>query len=803
MFMRKWMILGLLITLSGTAAAQKIRGRVTDQKGAAIEAALVWLTNPTDSIPLAHTQTNEQGEFTLSATAPSALHISSLGYKAQHIPIERVKMDFDIGTIILSDEYAQLAAVEITAARSSLPLVRRAGKLTLNVEKTLLAQGGNAYDILKQLPGITVDEAAKSIRLNGRSNLLVLIDGKQTYLQQSDLIAMLRATASSGIKSIEVMSNPTAQFDAEGSGAVINIITKRGVREGYQLSLNAGVGYWFNLKNNLDATLQLGVGKLSLWSSYNHQLGNHALLYGGSRWQDGRRYETISHDTDKRSSIAANIGAEYSISPEHSVRAQLSGSSTFGPGIISSYNHVYEIDPPQPLYSVYSEADYQKQHGNRYTLALSYRYTPSQEHTLSIDADYGLFRGYLQIHQPNIFYSPAGLVDSARTYRTYGHRDIMLYGLSAGYTGRILGGNLAIGAKTTRVASSNDFRKHEHTGSVLALDARGSSTFDYTESFLAGYTQFDRAVGERFRFSLGLRLEHTRSRGRLHPLAGSGREASDIVRSHTGLFPSAGLTYTLDEASALSVSLGRRIDRPQYSTLNPIDEAFDGFTSWRGNPFLLPQKTWRTELAWQRTRSSAALGYSYTDDYFVNVLDTIPGGRTVVMPMNLGVQQHLSFALSQGFALFGGWDVNLSGTVFWQENQMAYTLHRRFARRGWGASCSAQASIPLWLGIRSEWGLNYHSPRLGSSTDVSASTWGLDVALQRSFLDERLSVKLALSDAFWTNRWDGVNTTDAFIVRSYGYGESRAVRLNCSYRIGRKPQARAHSSALENEYARL
>lgn len=806
MYWGRLLFLGFAVSLCVSSTyAQRIVGRVVDEQKQSIEQALIWLTSPMDSTLLAQTYSDEQGRFALPlGRGEATLHIRSMGYTPYKQSLLSTGEDMNLAEIILQNELGNLEALEVVAHKRQLLLSRRSGKLVFEVERSLDTQGSNALELVRKMPGMSIDEGSKTLRYSGRGNVLVLLNGKQTRMQEAELIALLRATPSSSIKEIELMTNPSVRYDAEGSGAALNVVFKRRTEHGYSLAANAGAAFWIHLRQNVDASANWQQGRLSLWGRYSHDLGASGYWYGGVRQQEGIGYETHSVDTDRRGYYSGAVGAEYRLSDRYRVLLELSGNLMSGPGDIQTHNYISDLATQTPLYSIYSESNYLSQRTDRYTLSSSYAYASDDKHRLSLDFDYSRFSGASHIEQPNTFYNRSGGIDSLGKYQSRGVRLFDLYGLSMTYEQPLFGGKLSSGVKYSVVTSKNGYRREElSAGGAYLLDAKASNDFDYDEYIGSAYLLYERPIGERWRISAGARLEHTTTRTHLHLLDIRSHKYNPTDRGYLDLFPSASLAYDLGSAGALSLSVGRRIDRPQYASLNPIDEALDGLSSWRGNPFLKPQKMWRAELGWQYRQANLSASWSHTSDYFVSVLDTIAGGRTITTPMNLGAQRQLNFSASQGIEFGRGWQAMLSANVFWQENQLAYSPTRLFRLSRWGANATAQLSMSLMWGIRGELLGSYHTRRLGGSTDISAAMGRVDLSLQRSFVGDRLSIKLGLSDALWSSHWNGINRNDAFTLQAYGYSESRLLSINIGYQIGSGRHDRQRTSGIEAEQSRL
>ena len=683
-------------------------------------------------------------------------------------------------------------------------IVQQAGKLIFNVENSISAQGTNAFEILKYTPGVTVNDGSRTISINGQHNILVMLNGKQTYMQPSEIVDLLKSTPSSNIKSIEVMTNATAQYDASGSGGILNIVMKRERGAGYNMTINTGLAYWQNLKQNTEVSFNYNHNKINLYGNYSHNFGYTNLYYGGERKQYGMLFESHSDDTDKRNTITASFGLDYEIAPNHQVGIQASGNFLFGPGDIYTSNQVYDsYEKKRLLYTLQSKSDYYHQTANRYHLNANYKYELPEERQLTLDLDYSKFLGDSRINQPNIYYSPTNAVDSTDDYRNLGKRNIRLYAVTSHYAQNLGKGKLSAGVKFSNVKSENSYRLINTTNGNEQTDINASNDFHYKESILSAYLMYDINVADKWTLNVGGRMEYTHSNGHLYPYIGSVQKKNKANRNYTDFFPSASITYQINDHQTLSLSYGKRIDRPVYSDLNPIDQPLDGLSSWKGNPFLEPQKTHRISLEYQYKRTSLGLSYSKTSDYFISVTDTLGPNKTVVMPLNLGSQQYYGLSLSQTLRLFNVMDINFSGRVYHLDNKLAFDQTRFYHRNRWAYGLMTQASFPLFWGIKSEILGIYSSKRLGGATDTLEPNYQVNIGFQKRFLNDRAIVKLSMSDIFWTSNWDSVNKFDGLESINYGYGETRLVRLNFTFKFGGNKKNYSKESKVESELNRF
>ena len=799
---------GRLPLVSDRKEQQKeIAGSVLNRQNEPVEAALVWMIDAATNQSVAQTITDMSGRFSLPLLDKEVkLTVTCLGYSSYVSDVFEASKSCVLPVIVMDDKALALDNVVVVGEKMRPLIEQKAGKLIFNVENSINAQGSNAYEILRQTPGVLINEETRSISINGRTGILVMLNGKQTYMQQSEVMDLLKSTSSSHIKSIEVMSNASSQYDATGSGGILNIVMKRERAEGLFITANVGVAYWFNWKQNTEFSFNYNRDKLNLYGSYGHNFGHSALFYGSDRTQSGKLFESRSEDVDKRNTATLVLGADYLISKEHSLGVQGNGNFLFGPGDIVTHTNVYgteQASSSQLLYSMRSLSDYVHQLSRRYNFNVGYRFERPDEHLFTLDIDYGWFKGDSEIDQPNAYWAADGGEQPEENYYTTGLRKISLYAVSGHYQRTLSAGELQAGVKYASVSSRNGYRLFQDQQPDWVMDRELSNDFRYRESILAAYVMADVHLSDQWQGHAGMRMEYTHSNGHLFPVAGSSQSESRVISDYVDLFPFVGVTWLPAEKHSFTLSYGKRIDRPVYADLNPIDQPLDGLSSWRGNPFLSPQNTHRVSLQYQYDKSSLELSYSRTNDYRVQVTDTLGTDKVVMTPRNLGRQTYWGLSLSQALRLWHAWDLNLSGRVYYLDNHMAFSPQRLYRRKRWAGGLSLQSSFPLFWGIRSELLTVYSTRRLGGSTELLEPNFVMDIGFQKKFWGDKGILKLSCSDIFWSNNWDNVNRFDNFESKSYGYGESRMIKLNFTYKFGRTGNKRPKQSHVESELNRF
>ena len=775
------------------SAQFRIRGTVADSTGAPIESAAVLLMDPVSETFLQQGITSADGGFDLPAQGKVRLYVSCLGYQPyEGGPFEAVR-DTVLPNIVLTAAGFRIDDVVVVGERQTPSVRMEQGKMIYTPKNSSITAGSTALEVLKKTPGVFVD-GENNISVAGKNSVLVILNGKQTYMQKDELVSLLRATPSSSVSSVEVIRDPSARYDAEGSGGIINIVMDRNRSEGFFLSLNNGLSYWDNLRENTELSFSHTKGKFSLSGNYNHAFGHYSMDYGMRRIQGGKEYFSPTDDTEKRRTVAGSLNLEFAVDGKHLLGGRLAVNALFGPGWTATTTEIRDTATQALEQTLYASNDYYMQKGNRYSGNLYYVATPSEGVRYTVDFNYAWFDGGSGNWQPNKYVAPDGTVLQDKLYKSVNSRDINIYALSYDQEHPLWGGSLKTGLKFSSVDAANGFRFYDVAEGVETVDPGQSNDFDYRERIAAAYVLYARSFGEKFSVEAGLRGEYTFSNGILRTVGGKADEIND--RDYSNLFPSAGLNYQIAENHSVSLSYSSRIDRPAYQDLNPFEYLLDELSSWKGNPFLSPQKTHQLSLTYSRNRTALTASYSCMKDYKAQITDTVSVSKVIMTPRNLGTQQRASLTLYQGLDIARWWEMSVNLIGYYVRNDIAFDQWRKFDLDGFAGILSVQNTVRLPWRLRMELNGAYYTKRLGASNEYILPSGYVDVGLSRSFADKKWTVSLAMSDIFWTSRWDNYSSFDGFQLWNWGRSETRQVKLNVTYRLGRRKE-REHVSRFD------
>lgn len=798
--MKRILLLTAFILHSLSVFAQfRISGSVNDSEGMPVAAAAVVATDAASGAFLQHSITTADGAYSLYISGSIRLYVSCLGYEQYESDVFRITGDTQIPEITLLSEDIAIEDVVVVGERQSPAIRTENGKLIFTPNNSSTLAGSSALEVLKRTPGVFVD-GENNISIGGKGSVLVILNGKQTYMQKDELVTLLKATPSSSVASVEVINSPSAQYDAEGSGGIININMGRHRSDGVYFSINNGLSYWDHLRENTELSISYTKDKFTVTGNYNHAFGHYNMDYGMHRFQEGKEYWSPTDDTEKRKTIAGNIAMEYAFNDRHTIGGRLDANTLFGPGWTSTMTEIRDAATGKLEQTLYGSNDYYSQKGNRYGANLYYTAKPREGESYTIDLNYAWFDGGSGNMQPNKYIAADGTILQDKLYKSVNRRNIHIYALAYDQQHPLWGGELKSGAKFSSVSADNGFRFYDATDGQESVDESQSNDFLYKERIAAAYLLYSHSIGSQVTIEAGLRGEYTISDGLLRTIGGAGDEINR--NDYFNLFPSFGLNWQVKEGHTLSLNYASRIDRPAYQDLNPFEYLLDELSSWKGNPFLMPQKSHQTTLSYSRKRTVVTASYSYMKDFKTQITDTVAGGKVIMTPRNIGRQQRVSLNLYQGINVTRWWEMNLNVTAFYLTKNVDFDESRHFDMDGFAGIFSMQNTIRLPWEIRMELNGQYVTRRPGASNEYLKSSGYVDLGFSRNFgRNGEWTINLAMSDLFHTIRWDNYSSFDGFELWQWGNSETRQVKLNITYRFGRRRDNSRHSDF--NEIDRL
>jgi outer membrane receptor protein involved in Fe transport len=782
-----------------------LKGNIQNSGTENIEGATLFLKDGNNGKLLNQGSSDKNGTFSFTVAAGNyVISVSYLGALAYQSELLKISGNLDLGTIKLTTTARSLKEVVIQSTGNK-PIIRIDGrKMIYDIQKSITTQGSTALEALRKTPGVIVNQD-NTVTLNGSSGALVMVNGRQTYLQADELTSLLKSISASDLKTIEIIKNPSAEYDAAGTGGIINLVLQKQLAEGFNGSSNTGVAYGKTIKQNTNVNLNYRKGKLNLFGNYNHRYGYYAMDYDNDRTTNGIIFLNNSHDVDKQHTTGVTAGADFAIDTAKTLGIVMTGNTSSGGGVITPVTHIFDQASGQLLRILRSESTYPEQIARRYNTNLNYRYRGSNRTTLDVDADYGVFDAATDNLSTNSYYSPQGVFQSSNDFLVSNSRDIKLYALKADYGFPLGRGKMLTGAKYSDVSTDNIFNQYDANGTVNVIDVNLSNTFKFHEQISAAYLKYEAPLTEKLSFDAGVRLENTHSTGDLQPRAGSNQSPTSVVRNYLNIFPTASMNYKTSHSGTYNLSFARRIDRPAYNNLNPFSYPVDELSSWRGNPFLQPQ--YANTLALQYSYKSTTVSASYTHTSNLNsvITEIAEDNLTYTIPRNIGLRNNITTTLTQQLNVTKWWNMSLTGIGFLLQNKVGTLYYGNFNRSRFAGTLNVQQTFKLPAQITAEIAAMANSKNIsGLNTNVKSNSQ-IDLGMQKNILKDNGTLRLAVTDIFWANRINTDGQLNNLLLHTTFRGESRQVRLNFSYRFGNnKIKAKAsRETGLQNESERF
>lgn len=810
--MKKLILLTLpLLLCAAIANAQQVKGSVKDEQGKALSGATVALKKVKDSALVKLAATNTGGEYSFTGINAGSyfLAVSYTGHVAKNSPSFEVSGTGDVTApdVALTKASGQLKEVVVAARK---PMVEvKADKTILNVEGSVNAVGQDALDLLRKSPGVVVDKD-DNLTLSGKNGVQVYVDGRPTPLNGKDLSDYLRTLQSSSIEAIEIISNPSAKYEAAGNAGIINIRLKKNKSYGTNGSVNAGFNQGITPKYN---------GGFSL----NHR-NKHVNLFGNYSYNDNTNENNINMhrevaDTvfDQASKLLIDnkshnfkAGMDYFLTKRSTIGIMTNGS--FSNMAFNNYSRTeIAAGPNKQLDRILIADNTNDNKKNNVNANLNYRYADSTGHELNVDADYGAYRNKSDQYQPNFYFNPNNSPLYSRIYDMVAPTDIDIYSMKADYEQNFKKGRLGLGGKISFVESSNDFDRFDvdPASGVGKLDILRSNDFIYKENVNAGYINYNRQF-KGIMIQAGLRVENTHATGRSKGIevdTTSGNLIdydSTFTRDYTNLFPSAAITFNKNPMSQFSFTFSRRIDRPNYQDLNPFEFKLDEYTFRKGNTGLVPQYTNSVGVTHTyKYRLNTTLNYSHVKDIFAQLVDVTEKSKSFITQKNLATQDIVSLNISYPFQ-YKWYSIFANLNTYYSKYKADLGVDRKVDLDVVAANFFAQQTFRLGKGWTGEMSGFYSSPTIWQGTIKSRTIWSIDGGVQKTIFKGNGNIKASVSDIFRTFKWKGTSDFAGQHTVASGNFESRQLKLNFTYRFGNSQvkAARQRKTGLEEETKR-
>ena len=808
--LRRWVRggLGYVVLASPLAARAQgpatVQGQVTTAAHAPLALVTVMLHRAADSVVVKTEFSDEHGAFQLEAPAGARYLVSAAqpGLErtwsaAFELPAAGLALP---ALMLLASRATALQAVTVTGRK---PLYEhQTDRTVVHIADSPLAAGTTVLDVLSRAPGVSTGTGSGDVSLRGRQGVLVVLDGKRVPLSGSDLADYLRSLPAEQVQQLELITNPPAQYDAQGGAGVIAITLKKDQRLGTNGTANASYG-------------RGEFGKFTAGLALNHR-GKTYNLYGNYTYTDRRGFNCFDFDrqfvasptqaagrslvstdqhTDPRTH-SGKLGLDVTLSPRTQVGVAVTGLAS--DNTTSAASNTQQFGAAGQLLSHYTAAIGQtvRRPSGSANLNLRHAFADSATaRTLSADVDYARYHTTRLLDLLTYFDAPAQptneLTGDQRSNLAIGAAKLD-YSQPLPHRAR-----LEAGLKATQVVSDNHVVFDNTVNGVTTPDPTISGQFTYHENVNAAYASV-RAEVAHTSLQAGLRAEQTNT---LAEQAGlTLRE-----RHYLQLFPSLQLERAFSDRHTVALLVARRIDRPNYGQLTPLRNYLDATAYGVGNPFLMPATSYNFELTHTyRQKFTTSLAYARTDQPILPLTQPSPDGGGVVANVytNLSTEHFYTLTLTAPLELAKWWTLYANGVAYY--NRYVGSFNNSLTDRGRvGLSLTANSSFTLPGGWSAELNGTYESRQIYSYEDIQR-LGQVALGLQRSLWGKQGTLRLSLADIFYTTPLRVTTTYDNFTEFRYTRQDSRVFTAALTYRFGngKVASARRRAAGAEDELRR-
>lgn len=792
----------LLLSLSFSLFAQtggkaKITGVLKDAKTQeTIPFATAVLIDKATAKNVKIAQTDVNGAFTMAdlPTGNFTFKISFVGYQTMvrdNVAITAATGTLNFGDIKMNTAKGNILS-EVTVTGQKQGMQMGIDKKIFSVDQSVISEGGSASDLLQNVPSVSTDMDG-NVSLRGSSGVRVLIDGKPSLIAGGNVAQILQSIPASSIESVEVITNPSSKYDAEGQSGIINIVLKKNTKLGFNGSAAVTAGNRDNYNANTNLSFQNS--KVNIYGNYSYRYGNRI----GGGFQD-ITYKTDAGSTaflsqnTKSTSLDkghnAKAGIDYYLAPKSVI--SFSGGFNARENDRNEYIDIRQLARNLSPVSYSNRNNVNQGSGSSYDLNLDYSQKfkkPKEELTFN----FGYSSGYNDNDQAyNTTITNRNGTDVninpslQRIYNTGNNSNYNIqadYTLPVGKTGKVEAGYRS----QIRLGDNNQYADSVLTNTEIVIrNNRLINDFNSKDQVHALYLNYQNQIKD-FGYQLGLRAEDARLDTHLEGYNGNVLVGSDGNIRYRRLYPSVFLTQKLKGEQQLQVSYTRRVNRPRPWDTNPFLDVSEPFNYRQGNPNLLPEDVHSFELGYskyfKKVTLTSSLYFRQTNDVIQRVRSTPVNGIITSTPQNLTNQ------INTGLELIGRFDlvkalnfttnVNLYQAKFAGDARFDIPTSSGFS---WNANITANLTVAkdVSLQLRGD----YRAPEVMAQGKRN-SMYGIDGGAKYDFPNKKASLSFNVRDVFNTRRWSMTTEDKATIVDFERQMQGTMGNLTFSYRFGK------------------
>lgn len=778
-------ILAVANNIQGQPGTDSASFKVTvfSEKRQPLEGATIELIQTNDTILIKTAITDNRGTAVFKKMPNSNYYftITYAGYQFYTTPIYQIPL-------LAGNNYVEVVLQPFTGTLQNVSVVSRKpfvqhvqGKIVVNPEASVTNAGTTVLEVLEKSPGVIVDKNG-NISLQGKAGVMVMIDGKPTYLTGTDLSSLLGSMSSGQVEQIELMTNPPAKYDASGNAGIINIKTKKNKQKGFNGTATITGGQGRYPKANSSLVINYRTGKFNGFLTYSINHNKYwNKMYALRNYYDNNGVITAKLEQPtvflgRFTNNTLKTGIEYYASPKTTLGLTFTGihvnRKSNNEASAIWMNAAGGIDSTIGTYSTGKNTFA----NNAVNINLRHVFNKSQD--LSVDIDWLKYDITNEQSFNNRLLATGGYSEASLGNIP---AQIDIFSAKADYTLHFgKDSKLETGIKTSHINTDNLAMYQYFDGSQWYEDYGKSNHFLYKENIHALYASYEKKY-RRITFQAGIRYEATSYDA--HQLGNLMRRDSSFSRNYNGLFPSGYVSYQMDSAHTFSFTASRRIDRPAFQKLNPFVFIINKYTHQRGNPFFLPQYTWNMELTHQyKQLLTTTVSYSLIKNYFSQLFFNEDDDILIYSEGNVGRSHNLGLSVSLQLKPFAWWSLNGQGIFNYKEligfNGNAYTSSVK------QLNFSMNNQFHIGKIYTAELSGFYTTRARNDIQEILYPTGQLSAGVSRPVLKKKGTLRLSIRDIFFTQVMEGFTDFDRadeyFILRR----DTRVVNIAFTYRFG-------------------
>jgi iron complex outermembrane receptor protein len=785
-----------------------IQGKVLSNDKTVIQDGIVSMYSQRDSSLYKTALVDSSGNYFLDQIVSNTyfIYIEGKDLEGKYIENISVNKNVSLNDIILKKRLNKsLATIQIIGGNSFVQ--KKIDRLVVNPNAILSNAGLTAFDVLGKSPGISIG-VNDNITVRGKQGVLIFIDDKPTYMSAADIANYLKSLPASSISTIEIITTPPAKYDAAGNAGIINIKQKKNTAKGYSgsLSLSYGQGFYARTNNSLNLNYRINQWNFYSLASYS-ETNFYQDLTIKRNYYDGLASLTSAFNQNSLLKIEKGggnlkLGADYYLSKKSTFGISVNGFSNKDFHFITNESKIYNSN--REIIQLASAENPSDRRFKNHSFNLNYQLKlDSSGKEFSINADYLRYDSRHDQNLFSVFRNPDLSFISQSNLVSDLPANINIYTAKADYIHPINSSvKLEAGTKASSVQTENVANFYDEVNSIRTKNELFSNDFSYNENIYAGYLNFN-IEKNKWSMQSGLRAENTSIEG--IQKGNSINKDSSFSRNYLSWFPTFYLSYTLDSAKnhTLGFSYGRRIDRPDYQSMNPFTYPLDRFTLYSGNPFLNPSFSHNLEISHNyKGIINTSVFYSSVEDM---ITETIETGANIFYsrPGNIGQQKVLGMSIDGGIPITKWWTLQFhTELVYSQFRANLYNVNLDNSGTYWQLAPTNQFQLPdKWSAELS----GSYQTAAPSGQFVVIPAGMVNIAISKKLYNDRLTVKASMNDVFYTfqpgGEIKGLNKSDASWL---SYLDTRIFNISASYRFKEgKSLAARKLSAADAEKARV